>query len=88
MLTADVKNVANLFERVGVNPFDRVPDANQRRLDKLVTERGQIVHTGKAPPKFRKKNATDWRAFVQELAKNVDTSIAVGAKDLVGGTPW
>jgi hypothetical protein len=88
MLTANARNVAGLFERVGVDPFAQVPQADQKKLEKLVEQRGQIVHTGKAPDDFRKKNATDWRAFVEKLTEKVDASIASGAKALIGASPW
>ena len=88
ILSANAKAVAGLFDRVGVEPFARVSVADQKKLDNLVEERGQIVHTGKAPDKFRKKNATDWRAFVEQLSEEVDASIATGAKKHTGKSPW
>ena len=88
ILSANSKAVIGLFERVGVEPFTGVSAAEQKRLDKLVEERGQIVHTGKAPPDFRKKNATDWRAFVEQLSQKVDTAVADGARALTGKNPW
>jgi hypothetical protein len=88
MLTANAKNVGGLFDRVGVQPFCDVTDDELAELDRLVEQRGRIVHTGKAPDEFRKKNATDWRAFVEELSKKVDASIAREARTLIGKAPW
>jgi uncharacterized protein (DUF2267 family) len=88
MLTANARNVGGLFERVGVNPLTGVDASAIENLDKLVQERGEIVHTGKAPANFRKKNATDWRAFVEELGTKVDAAIAIDAKQLTGKSPW
>ncbi len=88
VLSADVKTVAGLFERVGVDPFCDLSDDDKEKLDRLVEERGQIVDTGKAPPDFYKQNALDWRAFVEELGAKVDTAIATEAKSLVGKSPW
>jgi hypothetical protein len=48
MNTANVKNVRSLFERVGLDPFTGVPDADLEKLEQLVKERGEIVHTGRA----------------------------------------
>ena len=88
MNTANERNVRNLFERVGVDPFAVASKARLTNLERLVRERGQIVHTGKAPDDFRKSNAKDWRSFVEDLAKTVDEAIANGIDPLVGGKPW
>jgi len=86
--SAGSKNVAALFERVGVSPFDGVSGGELEELDRLVEQRGQIVHTGKAPDEFRKKDATSWRGFVESLGTKVDSSIAKGVNALVGTAPW
>jgi hypothetical protein len=88
ILSADAKNVENLFDRVGVDPFVGVPEEDRVRLNELVEQRGRIVHTGKAPPKFKKSNAVDWRSFVEELALKVDVAVASGAKEVTGRIPW
>ncbi|MGA2319737.1 MAG: hypothetical protein ABSG95_03210 [Solirubrobacteraceae bacterium] len=88
MNTANTKNVRSLFERVGVDPFATVPEEHLDKLEQLVKERGEIVHTGKAPKDFYKENATGWRAFVDELAAKVDGACAAGAKALVGKNLW
>ncbi len=88
MNTANKKNVQSLFERVGVNPFAGATEENLDKLEQLVKERGQIVHTGKAPKGFYKENATGWRAFVEALAKAVDQAIADEAHALIGKMPW
>jgi len=88
MNTANEKNVKKLFERIGVQPFAIASEEDLEKLDKLVRERGEIVHTGKAPKDFYKENATGWRAFVDELAVKVDGACAAGARSLVGKNPW
>jgi len=88
ILTANLRNVERLFERVGVRRFEGVPKAEQDKLEQLVAQHGLIVHTGKAPDDFRKKTATDWRAFVESLGQKVDSSIATQAKALIGSSPW
>lgn len=89
MLSADQKNVRALFDRVGVDPFGNVNTDDLDRLAKLVSERGEIVHTGKAPMDFYKQNAVDWRTFVEKLAGQVDKSVRAGASKLSGGgAPW
>jgi hypothetical protein len=80
MNTANVKNVRSLFERVGLDPFTGVAEGNLEKLEQLVKERGEIVHTGRAPKDFYKENAMGWRAFVDELAAMVDSACAAGAK--------
>jgi hypothetical protein len=85
---ANEKNVRSLFDRVGVEPFGGASKADLTKLDRLVEQRGQIVHTGKAPPKFYKANALDWRSFVEKLALKVDQSVSAGAAGLIGGSPW
>ncbi|MGH2865111.1 MAG: hypothetical protein ACRDJX_07665 [Solirubrobacteraceae bacterium] len=86
--TANGRNVKRLFERVGVDPFATACADDLAKLEKLVQERGEIVHTGKAPPSFYKENATGWREFVAELAQGVDAACADGARDLAGKAPW
>lgn len=86
--TADTKNVMALFERVGVPAFEGVTNAEQKKLDKLVVQRGEIVHTGKVAEKFAKGDATAWRAFVEALSAKVDASVATGAQKLIGGSFW
>jgi hypothetical protein len=88
MNTANARNVRRLFERVGVDPFAGSTEARLKNLDRLVKERGQIVHTGKAPKGFYKENATAWRAFVEDIAKEVDEATAQGVDALVSGKPW
>jgi hypothetical protein len=88
MNTANVKNVRSLFERVNLDPFTGVAEGNLEKLEQLVKERGEVVHTGRAPKDFYKENAMGWRAFVDELAAMVDSACAAGAKDLVGKNPW
>lgn len=88
MLTASAENVAKLFTRVGVDPFDGVDPEDLKKLDRLVEQRGQIVHTGKAPAGFYKGNAVEWCSFVEALAGQVDLAAARGAKTLVGRLPW
>jgi hypothetical protein len=88
MNTASEKNVRSLFERVGVDPFAGVSKDHVKKLDKLVKERGQIVHTGKAPDDFRKKNATEWRSFVEDLGTSVDHAVADGAESVAAKSPW
>jgi hypothetical protein len=88
MNTANKRNVARLFERVGVDPFVEVSADDLERLDTLVRERGEIVHTGKAPKEFYKENATGWRGFVDEFAAKVDNACAAGASALVGKSAW
>jgi hypothetical protein len=88
MNTANEKNVKKLFERVGVDPFVGSSEDDLEKLGSLVKERGQIVHTGKAPNEFRKQNATDWRSFVEELGTKVDRAIADETQTLVGKHPW
>ena len=58
MNTANEKSVKKLFERIGVQPFAIASEEDLEKLDKLVKERGEIVHTGKAPKDFYKENAT------------------------------
>ncbi len=86
--TANERNVKRLFERVGVEPFANTSTEDLEKLEKLVKERGEIVHTGKAPPSFYKENATGWREFVAELAKGVDAACAGGARNQAGKAPW
>jgi len=88
MLTASARKVGTLFELVGVQPFEGVSASDLTMLDKLVEQRGQIVHKGTAPAKFFKQDAMDWRSFVERLAQEVDTAIASGAKSLTGKSPW
>jgi hypothetical protein len=88
MNTANKKNVQSLFERVGVDPLAGASEDHLTKLEQLVKERGQIVHTGKAPKGFYKENATGWRAFVEELATMVDQAIADEAHTLIGKMPW
>lgn len=85
LLTADVRGVRRLFELVGLDPFADTSEDVLEKLDKLVGERGQIVHTGKAPPNFRKRNATAWRTFVLSLVEQVDGTVLRGTRDLVIG---
>jgi hypothetical protein len=86
--TANERNVKRLFERVGVEPFANASAEDLEKLEKLIQERGEIVHTGKAPPSFYKENATGWREFVAELAQGVDAACADGARELAGKAPW
>jgi hypothetical protein len=60
----------------------------RRRWRALVEQRGLIVHTGKAPAGFYKKDAVEWRAFVEELGAKVDSSVAAGVQTLTGKSPW
>jgi hypothetical protein len=88
ILSANASAVRSLFERVGVDPFAGVSNDDLEELDKLVEQRGQIVHTGKAPANFYKKDALDWRAFVANLGEAVDGAIGAEAKKLTGKSPW
>ena len=88
MNTANEKNVRALFDRVGVDAFSKVTKSELKKLEKLVGERGQIVHTGKAPEGFYKSNAIEWRDFVKAMGEKVDSAAAAGAKELTGKSPW
>jgi hypothetical protein len=85
---ADEKNVRSLFDRVGVDPFQGASKTELAKLGRLVEQRGQIVHTGKAPPNFYKANALDWRSFVEKLALKIDQGVSSAAAVLIGGNPW
>lgn len=86
MNTANERNVRALFDRVGVDALGKVKKDDLRQLEKLVKERGEIVHTGKAPAGFYKSNAIAWRDVVEALGELVDESIAEQAERL-GGEP-
>jgi hypothetical protein len=88
MNTANQKNVRSLFERVGVDPFTQASDEDLENVEKLVKQRGQIVHTGKAPSDFYKEDAVGWRTFVEDLATKVDKAVGAQAKSLTGKTAW
>jgi hypothetical protein len=58
-------------------------------LDRLVKDRGTIVHTARAPSaSFKKADATGWREFVDELYRAFDHSLQSQTVTLVGKTPW
>ncbi len=88
MNTAGPVQVGKLFDLVGVVAFDGVED-KKPELDRLVGDRGTIVHTARPPSgEFRKADATGWRQFVEGLYSAFDESLLRQAEALVGSPPW
>ncbi|MBI2710340.1 MAG: hypothetical protein HYX34_11700 [Actinobacteria bacterium] len=87
MNTAGRSQVGKLFNLVGIEAFKDVADAEQ--LDKLILDRGTIVHKAQAPGvNFKKADATGWRDYVKALYESFDQSVRTQASALGGSPPW
>lgn len=86
--TADVKNVSNLFRRVGLDPWIPLSSTDKEGIAQLVAERGTIAHTGSTPPGFNKAAAQTHLALVVKIVDLIDDSLAEQLKKITGQRPW
>jgi hypothetical protein len=92
--TASADKVRKLFRSVGVKPFEGVSWQNantttvKKRLGKLVSARGQIVHTATAPNGVGLNSAREHRDFADRLVGAVDKRLSAQIRDLGAPKPW
>lgn len=90
--TANPENVIKLFALVGISPFSNVRWKNattkqvKARVQKLVSDRSAVVHTGKAPSGYGLNQARNHLVFVRRLLPVFDGSVGRQAGDLLGST--
>lgn len=88
MNTANQANVTQLFKRVGVSPWENLDKEDVSGVDKLVRERGRVVHTAGAPDNFRKALATEHLDRIVRVVAVIDENLAKQAEDLLQQRPW
>jgi hypothetical protein len=95
MNTAGPANVSELFSLIGVLAFHEVSWSNattkqvKDRLQKLVRDRGDVVHTAKPPyPGYGINQARAHRDFVTRLMPNFDKSIGKSGTAVLGTSVW
>lgn len=90
------KQVDEMFEKLlGIKGLSKVwywkgatVDANEKRLDALVTLRGEIAHRVAAKKSVRKRDVVLAAAFIQSLAARSSNAVGVFVKARVGHLPW
>lgn len=88
MNTANPTNVSELFSRVGLSPWRDVAKDDIGGVNKLVRQRGTVVHTGGAPQNFKKALATEHLERVRRVVEKIDQSLSDQVESIVGARPW
>ena len=84
MNTANPTNVTELFARVGLSPWQDVRKDDIGGVDKLVRQRGTVVHTAGAPQNFKKALAVEYLDRIRRVVEIIDRSLAQQVEDAVG----
>lgn len=86
--TADLKNVTNLFKRVGLDPWKPLTPADKTGITELVVQRGTVAHTGGTPTGFNKATARQHLDLVVRIVNLIDDSLADQLETITGQRPW
>lgn len=88
MNTARVRQIILLFEPVGLDFVGILAADDKRLLEKLVTDRGEVVHSASTPDRFNKSTAQGYRDLVERMAVAADEHLRAQAEKALGGSPW
>jgi hypothetical protein len=88
MNTANAKNTIALFQRVGVDVWGALEEADKSGIESLVRLRGEVAHTGGTPTNFKKGLAQEHLARVKRVVELIDQVAQLKTHALTGTHPW
>ncbi|WP_404560546.1 hypothetical protein [Curtobacterium sp. AB7] len=83
-----MKQIILLFEPVGIDFISALNADDKRLLEKLVTDRGEVVHSASTPARFNKATAKNYRDLVERMAAAADEHLRAQIEKLLELSPW